>query len=282
MVLSRNMTPSIVTTTTRIIIMMTMTMMMMMFTTSMAANTETTHTNNNNNSNITDSTSHGTETQHEPEPALAVLFPWFSEIMGIVIFYLLARFWKSLPYTAALFILGVAMGIGSHKLGRTDQLTESILMWSEIDSEVLLLVFLPGLIFRDAFSLNVHLFLEAISQISIFAFPMVLAGTTLTALVAYYVKRMFVDGSNLGANSNCELDSAKGDGKNALVFFSSFLPLPQCSGSSLKAIPSVGQPSCEDMFRHSPLIDVGVVYVVSDASSSLDRVPARQASYSAS
>ena len=96
------------------------------------------------------------------------------------------------------------------------------------------------------------------------------------------VKRMFVDGSNLGANSNCELDSAKGDGKNALVFFSSFLPLPQCSGSSLKAIPSVGQPSCEDMFRHSPLIDVGVVYVVSDASSSLDRVPARQASYSAS
>ena len=167
--------------------MMTMTMMMMMFTTSMAANTETTHTNNNSNSNITDSTSHGTETQHEPEPALAVLFPWFSEIMGIVIFYLLARFWKSLPYTAALFIVGVAMGIGSHKLGRTDQLTESILMWSEIDSEVLLLVFLPGLIFRDAFSLNVHLFLEAISQISIFAFPMVLAGTTLTALVAYYI-----------------------------------------------------------------------------------------------
>jgi hypothetical protein len=52
---------------------------------------------------------------------------------------------------------------------------------------VLLLVFLPGLIFNDSFGLDVHLFGIAINQCIIYAFPMVLAGTALTALVGYYV-----------------------------------------------------------------------------------------------
>jgi NhaP-type Na+/H+ or K+/H+ antiporter len=59
--------------------------------------------------------------------------------------------------------------------------------WINIDSEVLLLTFLPGLVYKDASSLNVHLLQMALSQCLLFAFPMVLAGTTLTALTFKYI-----------------------------------------------------------------------------------------------
>lgn len=56
-----------------------------------------------------------------------------------------------------------------------------------ISGHVLLLVFLPGLLFKDAFEVNAHLFKQSIVQLLIMAFPMVLAGTTLVALVGYYI-----------------------------------------------------------------------------------------------
>lgn len=71
--------------------------------------------------------------------------------------------------------------------GSLDQLSESIKMWSAIDSEVLLLVVIPGILFRNALNVNFHLFSVALGQILIFAFPMVLAGTCLTGLVGYYI-----------------------------------------------------------------------------------------------
>jgi len=59
--------------------------------------------------------------------------------------------------------------------------------WLNIDSEVLLLSFLPGLVFKDSSSMDIHLFQIAFWQCLIFAFPLVLAGTCLTALVAFYI-----------------------------------------------------------------------------------------------
>jgi CPA1 family monovalent cation:H+ antiporter len=59
--------------------------------------------------------------------------------------------------------------------------------WIPIDSEVLLLVFLPGLVFKDAALLSDHLFQRSIGQCLIFAFPMGLAGTVLRALFAFHV-----------------------------------------------------------------------------------------------
>lgn len=127
------------------------------------------------------------EHEDEVEAHFAVLFPWFAQAAGIIVFYLGTRYFSVLPYTAIMFIIGTAMGAGAIRSGWTDQLTESILQWNLINSEVLLLVFLPGLIFRDAFGLNVHLFQVGVSQCLVMAFPMVLAGTTLVALVAYYI-----------------------------------------------------------------------------------------------
>jgi NhaP-type Na+/H+ or K+/H+ antiporter len=122
------------------------------------------------------------------EPAHAVLFPSFTLLFGVVTFLVLTRSFKALPYTAVMFLLGTIMGIWVELADdSTDHITESLRLWIPIDSEVLLLVFLPGLIFKDAISLNVHLFAMAILQCIIFAFPLVLAGTVLTAIVAYYI-----------------------------------------------------------------------------------------------
>lgn len=113
------------------------------------------------------------DTDEEVEHATAVLFPWFAQILGIIVFFLLTRYFPVLPYTAIMFILGTIMGIGAAHSGGEDQLTESIQQWTSIDSEVLLLIFLPGLVFRDAFGMNVHLFFKSFWQLLIMAFPMV-------------------------------------------------------------------------------------------------------------
>lgn len=129
---------------------------------------------------------HGEE--HEgPEPAYAILFPWFVQLIGVVVFYILTRYVHGLPYTAVLFIIGIFMGIGVTQLGLKDQLSYTIVQWMGINAEVLLLTFLPGLLFRDAIGVNFHLFCKAFGQLLLMAFPMVLAGTTMTACIGYYI-----------------------------------------------------------------------------------------------
>jgi len=130
---------------------------------------------------------HDAEGHAEVPPAHAVLFPSFCLTIGIVVYYCLSRYLQALPYTAVMFLIGTFMGIGAALIETDHQLHESLQLWVQIDSEVLLLVFLPGLIFKDSIGLNVHLFRVALGQCLNFAFPMVLAGTALTALVAYYI-----------------------------------------------------------------------------------------------
>jgi len=127
------------------------------------------------------------EEEGETEPATALLFPWFSEALGVIVFFVMTRFLKTLPYTAIMFLLGTFMGVGATRLHNNNRLSESIWQWGFIDSEVLLLVFLPGLMFKDAFGVNVRLFVLGLNQLLLLAFPMVLAGTCLTALVGFYV-----------------------------------------------------------------------------------------------
>ena len=130
---------------------------------------------------------HSEHDEHHVHQVYAVLLPWFVQALGIVVFYLLTRHLQALPYTAVLFVLGLIMGVGGSLGSSDDQLTSSIRMWADIDSHVLFGVFLPGLLFKDAFEVNFHLFMASMSQLLCLAFPMVLAGTALTALVGRYV-----------------------------------------------------------------------------------------------
>jgi len=126
------------------------------------------------------------ESHEHTHAVYAVLFPWFCQLLGIVFFFFMTRKFHAIPYSCLMFLIGTAMGAGASSSGAHDQLTQSILMWSKIDSHVLFLVFLPGLLFRDAFLSNFHLFMKSIPQIFILAFPAVLAGTCLTAIVGKF------------------------------------------------------------------------------------------------
>ena len=122
----------------------------------------------------------------EIEVPNVVLFPFFSILVGIFVYYIISRYAHGVPYTATMFLIGSTMGYASlHTNG--NNIVESIKMWLGINGEVIILSFLPGLIFLDSYNINVYLFRKALSQLLIFAFPMVLSGTFLTALVAFYI-----------------------------------------------------------------------------------------------
>ena len=98
----------------------------------------------------------------------AVLFPWFAEIIGVLTFFVLARYCHFLPFTAVVFLIGTLMGVSVTARGyAANELAVSIVQWANIDGHVLLLVFLPGLLFKDAFEVNFHLFKKAFWQLLI-------------------------------------------------------------------------------------------------------------------
>jgi NhaP-type Na+/H+ or K+/H+ antiporter len=129
---------------------------------------------------------HQDEEHEEYHPVHAVFFAPFILTLGVIVFFLLSRFAPALPYTAVMFFIGTLMGIAATLIEEQGHIQDSLDLWIGIDSEVLLLVFLPGLIYRDSVGLNPHLFWIALPQLFIFAFPLVLAGTVLTALIGFY------------------------------------------------------------------------------------------------
>lgn len=131
--------------------------------------------------------------EREIHPSHSVLYPSLVLTIGVAVYYTLSRFLHWLPYTAIMFLMGTIMGLfASSELLLVSgkpyyYVNDTLNAWQDIDSEVLLLVFLPGLIFKDALGQNPFLFAMAFGQLFIFAFPNVLAGTYLTALVGYYI-----------------------------------------------------------------------------------------------
>jgi len=108
-------------------------------------------------------------------------------MVRVAVYYVLKRYFYFIPYTAALFLIRTIMGVAIAKVCPQDQPIESIVMWEDINGKVLLLIFLPGSLLKDAYGLNYHLFTKGFSQLLIMAFPMVLSGTYLTALVGYFM-----------------------------------------------------------------------------------------------
>ena len=129
------------------------------------------------------------ETLKDAPASYALLFPWFTETIGVMVVFLLTYLKLPVPDVAVMFVIGTLLG--SYATLRAEDATDPfpirILKWTSIDSDVLLLVFLPGLIFRDAIEVNFRLFFKAFGQILLMAFPMVLMGTALTGAVAFYV-----------------------------------------------------------------------------------------------
>ncbi len=117
----------------------------------------------------------------------AVLFPWFVQIVGVVAYYVISRYAHFVPSTAAMFIVGALIGFAVPRIEAENDITSSADTWIGMEGKVLLLVFFPGLMFLEAYSVDFVLFVESFWQILWLAFPMVLAGTVLTALVANFM-----------------------------------------------------------------------------------------------
>ena len=114
-------------------------------------------------------------------PHYAIIFPVISLLVGVILHYFLGRFLHhAFPFTAAMFVFGIIMGTTVSKFPK-NQVTESFQMWAKIDGHLLIMVFLPGLLFRDAYCQDVFLFCKGFWQCALLAFPCVLAGTALTA-----------------------------------------------------------------------------------------------------
>ena len=143
---------------------------------------------------------------------------WFAQAVGLADFFSWRVHFISCPTRPYSLSWASSWAWASPAITLTDQLTQSILQWSSINSEVLLLVFLPGLILRDAFNVNFFLFGRIISQIIVLTFPMVLAGTCLAALVARFVFPYHWSW-NLARHSPSNLSSRRRPASRTILFF---------------------------------------------------------------
>lgn len=93
------------------------------------------------------------------------------------------------PYSVILLILGLTVGLLSRSeigLSHVPLLNASLLTLSDVDPHLILMLFLPTLIFESAFGMDAHLFKRMFSQITILAVPGLLLTTGLTSVLAYY------------------------------------------------------------------------------------------------
>ncbi|MEH6648526.1 MAG: cation:proton antiporter [Motiliproteus sp.] len=94
------------------------------------------------------------------------------------------------PYSAALLLTGLLIGVFDRSLVLTDslpQLHTALNQLAHIDPHLILFLFLPTLIFESAYSLEPHLFKRALSQIALLALPGVLLCALLTAMLVRWL-----------------------------------------------------------------------------------------------
>jgi NhaP-type Na+/H+ or K+/H+ antiporter len=101
-------------------------------------------------------------------------------IMGCVITFILSRHAPNIPYTVIVFILGIILGLFV-KFTDSNVLGDSINLWSNIQPELLLFVFLPPLLFGDAMNINIHHLKSTFWSSALLAGPGALIGIFLLA-----------------------------------------------------------------------------------------------------
>ena len=97
---------------------------------------------------------------------------------------------SKLPYTVALLIIGLAIGLFDRYV-QSDQantpINQAMDLLSLLDPHLILFVFLPILIFESAFSVEVHLFRRIFGQIAVLAVPGLIVSTLATACFAMWL-----------------------------------------------------------------------------------------------
>ena len=122
---------------------------------------------------------------HVETGLLVLLFVILALVIGAAVRHILKG--TQIPYTVALLILGIAIGL----LQRTEFfnlnapiISHTLDLVADISPHLILFVFLPTLIFESAFAMEVHLFRRMFLQIALLAVPGLMLSTALTAGLA--------------------------------------------------------------------------------------------------
>lgn len=146
-----------------------------------------------------DETGHG---DHHAEFVSPLLFIILALIIGAFTRYALRKI--GIPYTVALLIIGLILGI----IGRNGYLIEILgsdislplfdeaIYWAaHLDPHAILYIFLPILIFEAAFAMDVHTFKKSFANSTLLAVPGIVVAIFLTALGLYFIAQ-----NNMGIN----------------------------------------------------------------------------------
>jgi len=119
---------------------------------------------------------------------LLLMFFVISILLGIILRRLLKN--TAIPYSVALLLLGMLIGsMLDFELTTPifNEVKASFSLASQLDSNLIMFIFLPALVFESAFSLEVHLFKRMLSQIALLAIPGLIICTLFTALLSMWV-----------------------------------------------------------------------------------------------
>ncbi|MBN4080685.1 cation:proton antiporter, partial [Beggiatoa alba] len=115
---------------------------------------------------------------------LVLLFVVAALLIGAATRYLLKH--SALPYTVVLLVIGLALGLGyrAEVYQGMPLVAHTIELVADIDPHLVLLIFLPILIFDSAFAMETHLFRRMFTQIALLAVPGLIVATVLSAAFA--------------------------------------------------------------------------------------------------
>lgn len=131
---------------------------------------------------------HGSSHGEHHHAHYVLLFLFFSLFLGLTTMHFISRHFHGCPFTVAIFIEGVVLGV-LHEVtdGALGQLSLSLDMWLEIDPHLLLYAFLPALLFGDSMGMSWHDFKRCALQCVILAGPGTVIGCLTTAFFMMYV-----------------------------------------------------------------------------------------------
>ncbi|MFQ3176684.1 MAG: NhaP-type Na+/H+ or K+/H+ antiporter, partial [Psychromonas sp.] len=125
---------------------------------------------------------------HLDSSVLMVIFVILSLLLGALIKSVSKTL--SYPYCVILLLAGLSLGL----YGRTEHiqanlpgLNSALRTLAQVDPHLILLLFLPTLIFESAFSMDPHLFKRMSKQIMVLAVPGLILSTVLTAVLTFYL-----------------------------------------------------------------------------------------------
>jgi sodium/hydrogen exchanger 10/11 len=125
------------------------------------------------------------ETDGHPLFALAL-----GAALGALVTHLLSRCCPKVPYTPTLLLLGVVVAVVKRFALSPEETPSSFASldeWENIDGHLLLLVFLPPLLFVDTIHLEWHRTYKCLGQCIVLAGPGVLVSAGLTAVYVRFV-----------------------------------------------------------------------------------------------